>query len=218
MKNLIILLLIVTGQLAISQELDSEGYLKLDNIVSAITDKDDLQRADDIGYFKVLPQVKENQTPEESVSVEFFVGNYDGSNQSKNKLKFIQEIISDDKKINPNTQAEVWGIAASGLDVNKTKEFTHIINTFGLQGADKKFENVEAFTEEIKKNLSLQKEEHSTSTMLNTLIEKIIDENGAFEVPPSILEGYLKDMVEKAGDWKHESAGHHTPVVAIYQK
>lgn len=146
MKNLLVLLLITTYQFSNAQDLDSEGYLQLNKIVSAVTDNDDPQRPDDIGYFKVLPQVKEEQTPQESVTVEFFVGNYDGSEQSQEKLKFIQEIISDDKKVNPDTQAEVWGITARGLNEKEPKEFYHIINKFGLDDADKKFENVPEYT------------------------------------------------------------------------
>jgi len=210
MKNLIILLLILKAQVTIAQELDSEGYLQLDNIVSAITDKDDLQRADDIGYFKVLPQVKENQTPEESVSVEFFVGNYDGSDQSKNKLKFIQEIISDDKKVNPNSKAEVWGIAASGLDVNKTKEFTHIINTFGLQDADKKFENVPEYTffnPYLNKDASISKKNNQripssfTARRVTWILAKLTLSTGASYFALTMGKGLSPAIAIAVGVW-----------------
>lgn len=63
---------------------------------------------------------------------------------------------------------------------------------------DKKYESLDMFKEEVNKNLKAQKEQHSKSQMLNTLIEKIIAEHDELEVPPSVLDGYLGDMVENA--------------------
>ncbi len=127
---------------------DSEGFIKIKNVLDSQIVSEDIDNiaVDDIGYFKVIPQVKENQTVEESIEVEFFIGEFDGTERSQLRLNTVKEMIDDDrKKQDPQTlseNSEVWAVSARGLDSHYSGENKKIIDSLGFQKSEKKFEQV----------------------------------------------------------------------------
>ena len=81
----------------------------------AQTDKNDPLRPDDISYLYTAPQFEENQDPSKAVIVEYYFGEFNGSDASYRQLEFINELIVDDQKSNPNFNPEVLSIVPKGM-------------------------------------------------------------------------------------------------------
>ncbi|PID27133.1 MAG: trigger factor [Candidatus Cloacimonadota bacterium] len=66
-----------------------------------------------------------------------------------------------------------------------------------VKNIDKKFESAEAFKSEIKENILKNKKRKAEGDMLGSLKEKI-NQNYSFEVPPTLLDNYVSNMIQNA--------------------
>lgn len=140
MKFLIISLLILSLGKSFAQE--SQKYLELNQLISAKTDEQDENRPDSIGYLYTAPQYEENQDPDKAVIVEYYFGEFDGSEESIKSLEFIQELIEDDRKTIENYNPEVLAITTHGSKANESDRVKKIIQTLKLSKSQKKYEEV----------------------------------------------------------------------------
>ncbi|MBG59837.1 MAG: hypothetical protein CMJ16_05200 [Peredibacter sp.] len=71
-----------------------------------------------ISYYQVIPKYDVNPDPERQVALEFYFGEYDGSEESKRQLEWIKELIDQDKATSPSFLREtlVTGRHAEGLE------------------------------------------------------------------------------------------------------
>ena len=140
MKKLLIFILIFCIQISFAQE--NQKYLNLNKFITTQTDKDDTLRPDDIGYLYTAPQYEENQDPSKAVIVEYYFGEFNGSEASYQQLEFIKELIKDDQKSNPSFNPEVLSIAPKGMENARSQSVTEIISKLKLQKSIKKYENI----------------------------------------------------------------------------
>ena len=142
-KNILLFLssLIIFATISFASAQD-KPYLNIDSII----DIESEQMRDDINYFKVIPQVKENQTPEESVTLELFVGLYDESESSKASLDAIRELMVDDNKTSKTSHSEVWAVAPEGMNPKYEGDFKLIIDKLGFKDSEMKFETIPKYT------------------------------------------------------------------------
>ena len=135
MRNLILVLLLLSTSL-FAQE--NKGYLNIDPFVNDLTDE--AESSNDLAYLYMAPQFEENPDPKKAVVIEFYFGEFDGTEKSYEKLNLIKEIMQDDKKYNANMPIEVWGVSAESDE--ETDEFKKIVSHLELKDAPKKFEKV----------------------------------------------------------------------------
>lgn len=120
----------------------NQKYLELNKFIATQTDSNDSERPDSIGYLYTAPQYEENQDPNKAVVVEYYFGEFDGSEESYRSLEFIKEILADDAKGQENYNPEVLAISAQGQNPEQSDKIKDIIKTLHLQKSIKKYEEV----------------------------------------------------------------------------
>jgi hypothetical protein len=85
----------------------------------------------DIAYTHIVPQYEEQLNPKKAVAIEFFFGEYDGSEESLRNLAHIKDIISDDKRVQKNYKSTVITMS-SNKELPRTDEFKKAIQAVGL--------------------------------------------------------------------------------------
>ncbi|MBC75521.1 MAG: hypothetical protein CME64_05840 [Halobacteriovoraceae bacterium] len=88
---------------------------------------------DGISYYQVMPEYEKNADPERQVALEFYFGEYDGSEKSKRQLEWIKELIEQDKATAPSFTMEtlVTGRHAEGLE--KSDEIDEMIKALNAK-------------------------------------------------------------------------------------
>jgi len=81
------------------------------------------------------------------------------------------------------------------------------LNDEFVKNLDAKFTSVEIFKAEMKKNILEQKEKNSENGMFNSLVTKIVANYEGLEVPPTILDSYLNDVVASTKKQFGDAAG-----------
>lgn len=87
----------------------------------------------DIAYYYTVPQYEEVPDPQKQVSIEFFFGEYDGSEASRKKIEFIKEMIKDDRAISKQFSMESMAIAPHGVDIQSSEEIEEMAQLLDLK-------------------------------------------------------------------------------------
>lgn len=106
---------------------ERSGYVNLNELL-----KSDSDLYNDVGYLHVIPQYEENPDPAKAVAIEFFFGEYDGSQESIDKLKQIQDILSDDKRLDPNFKTEVIAVSNRTDTLKHSPDFQKFLGAMKL--------------------------------------------------------------------------------------
>lgn len=97
-----------------------KSYMDLSKFMNPAADK-----FNDIAYTHIVPQYEEVPDPKKAVAIEFFFGEYDGSEKSLKNLAHIKDIISDAKLVQKDYKSAV-------ITMSSDKEFT---NSSGFKNA-----------------------------------------------------------------------------------
>ncbi len=87
-----------------------------------------------------------------------------------------------------------------------------------VKTVDKKIESAEDFKEKIRLNILDQKTNQSEAQLMDKIIQEIVKKHDNFEVPPSVLNKYLDDMVKNAMKQYGDVGIDHETMRGFYQE
>lgn len=83
--------------ITISSSLFAQNYMNLNKFLA-----DKYDSFIDISYTQIHPQYEENQPANKGVILEYYTGEFDGSEKSKANIQYIKSILHEEKRLNSN--------------------------------------------------------------------------------------------------------------------
>lgn len=137
-KTLIISVLCLL--LSISAMAERAHYIDLNAFL-----KPDADLYNDIGYLQVVPQYTENPDPNKAITIEFFFGEYDGSEASIEKLKQIRKLIEDDKILFPQTRTDIIAVSPDTDTLANSRDLDGFLEALDFEDKKVHFQQVPEF-------------------------------------------------------------------------
>lgn len=118
--------------LILSNTLYSQNYMDLNKFLASKHES-----FTDISYVQMHPQYEENQPADKGVVLEFYNGEFDGSEKSKASLEFIKSIILEEKRLNPNMVVPTLIYGQNIEDVQDSESVKYIQASLPTNGKTK---------------------------------------------------------------------------------
>lgn len=91
----------------------------------------------DISYVQMHPQYEENQPADKGVVLEFYNGEFDGSEESKSSIEFIKSIILEERRLNPNMVVPTLLYGLNIESIQDSEEIKYIQSSLPTNGKTK---------------------------------------------------------------------------------
>jgi len=118
--------------LLVSTAAFSQNYLEINKFLASQYDG-----MDDISYIQMHPQYEPDQPADKGVILEFYNGEYDGSEKSKQSLELIKSIAREEVRLNPSLKISTLIYGKNYEDIEESEKIKDIQNTLSLNGKSK---------------------------------------------------------------------------------
>lgn len=125
-----------------------DSYIDLSKFLN-----DEADKYNDIGYVQMVPQFEEVPNPAKASTVEIFIGEYDTSKSSDERLRHIKSILNQDLEQDPNFKLEIISISKDGKTPQRSKTMDHVLGAMNLKGHKVHYQEIPDFI-----NFSTEKE------------------------------------------------------------
>ncbi len=91
------------------------------------------EELNDFGYIHFVPQFEENPNPGKASSMEIWFGELDDTPEALEKLKFIQEIIEEERSKDPDIKLAVMAYGPEADTLSNSSQFTRTLEKIGAE-------------------------------------------------------------------------------------
>ena len=125
--------------LALNAFAGSSQYLNFNSFIKANTELPEGQELD-IGYHYVVPRYEENPDPKRQVTLEFYFGEYDGSEDSKRKVQWLKELLDEDKRTSKQFSLDALALGPEGHDLEESAKIEELVEQLDIK--EVKYDNI----------------------------------------------------------------------------
>ena len=115
----------------------------------------------------MVPQYEENPNPDKAVSIEFFFGEWDGSEQAIERLNHIKSLLADDKSLFPETRTDVIAVSPRTGSLSNTRDFQKFMRQMGFQDKKVHYQEVPEFLDYTAKFKKEKKADRLPSSLMD---------------------------------------------------